>query len=190
MKMVNTVFFVFVFIVATWCNVSAEESKNSEDFTALFPSPLKGWEASEVTVEKQEALISFNELNLLFGDKVPERLILTRTYYSQRDGGKVTIQLDTENVEKSTYIESVQSLSPEEAKSLEKDGFIKFNYQSYHGIKALDNEKHTVMIILEIQPSRIFEIDVDTFGKNKGIVMEFLKKADIQKISAFMEEWY
>ena len=72
------------------------------------------------------------------------------------------------------YIETIKSANPDEIKSLEKDGFIKFYYQSYHGIKALDNEKYTAMIALEIKPSGILEITVDKFGKNKSIVMEFL----------------
>lgn len=176
MKRVNCILLIFIFILAVWCNASAGESKNSADYAALFPSPLKGWEASEVTVKQEESI--------LWGT----RLILTRIYYSQSNGGQVTIQLDTENLEKSIYIKTFKSANPDEIKLLEKDGFIKFNYQSYHGIKVLDNEKYTAMIVLEIKPGGILEINADKFWKNKGIVMEFLEITDLQKISAFMKQ--
>ena len=71
---------------------------------------------------------------------------------------------------------------------LEQDGFYQFHYRNYDGIKFLDSEKYTAMIALEIRPGGIFEINVDTFGKNKGIVMDFLEKTDLQKIDAFMKQ--
>jgi hypothetical protein len=175
MKRAHLVFLVFIVIVVAWCIMSAEEAK-TEDYTALFPSPPAGWEASKVTVREGESM--------LWGI----RLTLVRTYYAQSDGGKVIIALDTEDLEKSTYIKTVQSASPDELTSLEKDGFYQFHYQSYDGIKFLDSEKYTAMIALEIRPGGIFEINVDTFGKNKGIVMDFLERTDLQKIDAFMKQ--
>lgn len=188
MKRVHLILFVFIVIVAAWCTMSIGEEKTSEDYAALFPSPPAGWEVSAVTVDVKEKLVSFEELNVLFGEEVPQRLFLTRTYSSQKDGGKVTIQLDTEDLVKSTYIKTVQTASPDELKSLEKDGFYQFHYQGYDGIKMLDDAKNTVWIGLEISPAAIFEIDVNTFGKNKGIVMDFLEKTDLQKIDAFMKK--
>jgi hypothetical protein len=175
MKRAHLVFLVFIVIVVAWCIMSAEEAK-TEDYTALFPSPPAGWEASQVTVKEGESM--------LWGI----RLTLVRTYYAQSDGGKVIIALDTEELEKSSYIKTVQTASPDVLASLEKDGFHPFHYQSYDGIKFLDSEKYTAMIALEIKAGGIFEINVDTFGKNKGIVMDFLEKTDLQKIDAFMKQ--
>lgn len=176
MKRVHCLLLVFLFILAAWCTISVGEAKSSEDYTALFPSPLKGWEASKVMVEEGESV--------LWGT----RLILTRTYYDQSNGGKVVIALDSEDLEKSTYIRTVQTANPDELTSLEKDGFFQFNYQTYNGIKVIGRKGYTVLIALEIRPGGIFEINVDTFGKNKDIVMDFLKVTDLKNIDAFMKQ--
>jgi len=176
MKKAHLMLLVLIVIVVAWCTMSIGEENASEDYTALFPSPLAGWEASKLTVKKGESMV--------WGI----RLTLIRTYYSQSDGGKVVIALDTENLEKSTYIKTVQTASPDVLTSLEQDGFYQFHYRSYDGIKFLDSEKYTAMIALEIKPGGIFEINVDTFGKNKSIVMDLLGKTDLPKIDAFMKQ--
>ena len=56
MKRAHLVFLVFIVIVVAWCIMSAEEAK-TEDYTALFPSPPAGWEASQVTVKEGESML-------------------------------------------------------------------------------------------------------------------------------------
>jgi hypothetical protein len=99
MKRFRGILLFFVLVFATWCNVSAAEAADREDYTALFPFPLKGWRASSITVEKQESMFK------LWGS----RLILTRTYSSKSDGGQVTIRLDTEDMAVSTHIGVLKS---------------------------------------------------------------------------------
>jgi hypothetical protein len=160
------------------------QRSDKADYLSLFPLPLKGWEASEVTVTEREREFDL-DMDMLFGGEEKKRLILTRTYRQMnKHGATVTIEIDTWAVAYDILIPK----SPEAKKELEESGSDTkpFTYQSYNGIKLYEN-KRLVGISLSLDLCQGFTISVGKSG-DKDIIMEYLKKADLQKIHAFMKQ--
>jgi hypothetical protein len=185
MKRVNCIFIVFILILAVWGNISAEDPKNGEDYTTLFPPPLTGWEASEVTVSEHEGgmYCETDPFKLLFSDNI--RLILTRIYRKANESNAtVTMVIDTCDVFYNALIPS----TPEKKKELEESGSSTkpFTYQSYDGIKEYKDKK-LIEILLLIDYGRGFSISSENV-EDENIIMEYLKSTDLQKIHAFMQQ--
>lgn len=186
MKRVNCMLLVFVFILAGWCTISAEEATTSEDYTALFPAPLKGWEASEVTVVETEREMDL-DINTLFGAEPKKRLVLGRTYSEKRkQGATVTIVIDTWNDD----LNSVVPITPEDKKKREEliPDMKPFTYQSYNGLKCYKDTR-LKQIILLIDFSQGFGIGIPSDNvEDESIFMKYLERSDLQKIHAFMKQ--
>jgi hypothetical protein len=184
MKRGHCILLVLIFILAAWCNVSAEATKNTEDYAALFPLPLAGWEASAVTVKESEREMDL-DVDTLFGAKEKKRLVLTRIYRTSNvQGGTITILIDTWECAYNMFIPSTPSAKKELEES---DSDMKpFTYQSYNGVKAYENKK-LMEILLSLDRCRGFGISSDKVD-DENIIMEYLKRTDLQKIHAFMKQ--
>lgn len=185
MKRVNYIFIVFILILAVWGNIGAEDLKDGEDYTTLFPPSLTGWKASEVTVSEHEGGMECetDPFKLLFSDNI--RLIMTRIYCKANESdATVTIVIDTCDIWNNMLVPS----TPEEKKKLEESGSSTkpFTYQSYDGIKEYKGKK-LVKIFLLIDYGRGFSISSENV-EDENIIMEYLKSTDLQKIHAFMKQ--
>lgn len=115
MKRVNFILLVLIVIFIAWGKSSAEQPPGKVDYLSLFPPPLKGWKASDVTMEESKRELDL-DINALFGGVEKKRLRLTRTYREiNKHGVTVTIEIDTWDCYKDMLIPR----SPDAKKELE-----------------------------------------------------------------------
>ena len=149
------------------------------DYAALFPSPLKGWSASDVRAEKSNIM----EM-ALFGAS-GTRLKLDRTYSGLNHPGKLKIFMDSSDMVTSALISTAQE-SPDVASVSRKAGWEPFRHETYKGLKMYDEKKRLKGIVLDMPPSGIFRIEGETF-RGSNDVMDYLEACDLKKIQAFLE---
>ena len=161
--------------------INAQQTADTKDYKSLFPEPIFGWSASDITVE-------FTKDN----NKADHGRIksLSRRYYTNSEADVVLIYIIPRDYSLLSYTDKQAEQGIFELlgdQGYKEVSFTKIIHRSIPGIKYTENANHVYKYLINyncLNGTLTFKIKPS--GSSEGYVLSYLKCMDLSAIKSFI----